>query len=105
MNQRTLTLDCKVGATAIPEPPAPQPDRRIFCARFPVGWDNDEIRVEALSGEAPCDVGRVVISTSDGHAIGIEWHQIEEISEALAHAGDDLWKEHLSRKGFKGSTT
>lgn len=77
---------------------------RVFCARFPQGWDDDEMRVEAFRLPGTSDGGRVVISTTTGASITIERYEIEDVARAMLSAKRELWAEYLRASGIPNKT-
>jgi hypothetical protein len=78
------------GGTAqavLPLPASTDDDTRTFCWRWPLGWDDWEVRLEAHKSEKRGEFGRVFISDNEGNRVELSYGVIWDLRNTCL---DDL---------------
>jgi len=68
-------------------------DTRIFCKRFPVGWDAEELRLEAFAAADGEEFGRVFLTDADGKQLELPWHLISDLGSAMVDCESAIWED------------
>jgi hypothetical protein len=103
MNDRARN---QAGGTAQAVLPIHQPDDdgRIFCWRWPLGWDEWEVRLEAHKSETPGKFGRVFVSDNEGNRVELSYGIIWDLrntclDDLISTMCDDERASHGRAKG------
>lgn len=94
-----------MGGTAQAVLPTSKPpeDTRILCWRFPIGWNDWEVRLEAHRPPAPGEFGCVFMSDNEGNRIELDWYTLRDLAAELQSVVDRLWDDREeSRKASAG---